>query len=1155
MLSTHRRRSAGQKWAGFWLLVVGSLLLSVMSTMSSAAADEVAPPEPGPIVEPVLPGEPTLFPTIEPNSGLVDGQPVLVTLTGLPSRANMIAVQCVATASGQDACDLSYTRFERASTDGVYSVEFNVSRQIMIAGTLIDCAPDACIIGVGLLADDLYTPLETGGLAINFDASVPLPPPPTVKVAKNGKLIDGQTAKVTGKGWSTDAVEVQVEQCFSAAMQRGEGVAESCRYTGQGLITVDGRLNFKTTVYRSHYLDNRRIDCASQGVSCRLVVRSYQQRMQEASVDLTFSGDGPLAPRPKVKLSPRRNLVDGQTVNVRLRNVSSADEWSLMQCAKQDPEQYPGFGCRYLHSENRGNTSEVTVSRALSAGDQLVDCAAEKNRCFVQAMNYQTGASAKKGLIFAPTSDPVPEPSVVFSDNLQSLTDGATVTAEVSGPINDVNVSQCPANVDDVMSCSRLGYIYPDDEPVGEEDVVRDEEEAVPEAADQIVPAQASEVSPGTFVLEGTVRRVVNYQGESIDCAAAPGTCVLVAWDYQFGPIGNSPALTFIDEGPPSVPSVTMKSTDLGQRETVVASLTGMPVGRYIQVAQCLSNEDYRCRYLQGDLIRDADFTIEFVVQRTLQIDGSTIDCGSEAELCEMRFELEEQGAVALRVPLTFDPDAPPPPKPTVTVEPRTKLKHRQDVEVSVTNTFGYFGVAQCLIEASVQSQDCTYLGWDEWNMDEGAGSSVVNVQVRRVLTTESLGRVDCAEKRRRCKIAIVDGDGGGTMGEQRIQFDASVAAPPPPSISAKPSTDLVDGQEIEISAAGDSHYLSVLQCAGEISTDYPRRCRSVASLLANEAPPTFVAGVSRMLVGNDCARVSCSLVLVNNDNGQVEAHQPLTFDPKAKRQGQLRMRVAPTTGLADRQPVEVTLTGLVSWHNLMQCTVVKGEITNNCIGMSTEHEAIRRTVSTSVVNVRRNIAGHDCAAKARSCALVVRYSNGSDYYQEGEPRTKHKLLTFDAGAEPFPGPSITVDPAAGLAEGDIVRVVGSQFRTGYEVYVGICSSDFEIDRGELIGDCANDPAGLAVVDDDGSFDIEIAVSSTFRGFRGNSFSCLEDGCAVMATDGDEFILFDISFDPNAPAGEQLIINGLSWPKSLLDGSAIPRNGFSQLPRIDLQAS
>ncbi len=1160
MQSTPSKRAQKRVRFGLWVFVVAALLAASTAFASPVQAQDAPDqpaeePEPGPDGPP-LPDEPTIFPTVVPDSGLVDGQTVVVTATDLPPGANVIFVQCLATASTQGDCDLSYAFVQQVGTSGTISVDFEVARQIVAADGLTDCAPDACLLGVAVLADDFFTPLETGGVPLNFDASVPLPAPPVVKASKKRNLNDGQKVRLKGSGWSTDSIDVNVEQCFTAAAPRGEGVIDSCRYLGQGFIDVAGNFNFKIKVSRSHFFGQQRLDCADDAVSCRLEVRSYARRMQSASVTVSFSDQEPLAPRPKVNLKPRRGLVDEQIIAVRLTNATLADDWNLMQCAAgASGMEEEGNACLYVPFSTDDDVAQVKVSQTLLNGREVIDCASAPNRCVIRAFNYRTQETAKKGLIFTPTNEPTMRPSVKYQTNLDELTDGAVVRAVVRGPFQEIMLSQCPAGVGNFRQCTTIAQHY-----AGHfDEEAEDEEAAAEEEAVEVVDASFDATSPlalPTTSIEGQARRVVWHQGEPTDCAAEAGACTLVAWSWSYGRIGSKKSLTFVDEGPPVLPTVTMKNTDLGSIEAVTATLTGMPENGYVQVQQCLSAEDYVCRYVTSSPIPESDFTLDVVVLRTLSANGEVIDCASEAELCDMRFIVENETGSQVRVGLTFDPDAPPAPAPTVSIAPRNKLKHRDIVEITVEGVYGYFGIAQCPSEATTPSQDCTYLNWSEWEMDGASGSSTAQVAVRRVLSTATQGRVDCADKGRRCKIVVLDGDQGIPISEKWISFDKSIAPPPSPTITATPSIDLADGQEIEITASSDAQYLTVLQCAGEVANEYPGRCREVAGFVSAEDTNTFTAGVARMILGNDCADVPCALVLISGETGTVEAQQPIEFDPASKKAGPFKIAVTPRTGLADRQPVEVTLVGLTNWHYLSQCVVDDGETTDSCIELANEYDPVRRTITTFTTTVRRFVNGTDCAAEPRSCAVVVNYSDGDGYGYDEQQQQKRKLLTFDPDAEPFPGPAVTVTPSTGLSNGDLVSVDGSGFRPSTGVYVGVCEAGIDVDNiFEFEGQCASEPAGFTEIDDTGSFNIEFAVLSEYEASDGSTLDCLVSGCVVLATDGYEMVIVEISFDPDAPAGEQLVMSGLDWPDSLLNGSPTPTSGFSIAPRFDLSAS
>ncbi len=1119
------------------LFIVGLSTWGISAEADEAVPATTVPPEPEPELPPPPP-EPSIFPTIVPSTDLVDGQTVVVTASDLPVGANVGLAQCDSSARGTESCDLSNTRLGSVDEAGNFQSEFVVRRQPIIDGTPIDCAVAECIIGIGVLEDDLLTPRETGGALISFDASVPLPDPPTVSLSKSKNLKDGQKIRVRGEGWPDDAYDVNVEQCarFSSDPSEGESNDMFCRFVGAGPVLIGGGIDVGISVQRAFYNNQGAIDCAADDVTCQLIVRSFNRTLIQVAVDLSFDPTIPLPPPPRLNVKPRRGLVDGQTVTVTVSNYQLGQEWNLQQCVVNDDGVYNR--CTYLPLEFDGSSFSVPVSRALVSNSKVVDCAAKPNQCALVFTDYSSGLAIKRGLIFAATDEPLAEPAVTFSGNLDSLVDGTRVTADVSGPLNSVMLSQCPRDVDTPQRCTQIAHSYdgegrdevvevPDDEPAADEEEAAEEFGVI--ASDGVV-----EFAFNNFSLAGEVRRVLWLNGEPIDCAAEVGSCVLVAWDYELGVVGEPGSLTFVDEGPPVLPKVKVKKKKLAANEVVTARFTGLPINSYLQVMQCATGDRNACLYLPGQHVESADFSYRLRIRQFVPSAVGPVDCAAEPKACELRFSANP-GEWSATVPLRFDPDAPEAPGAQISVKPSRKLVHLQQVTLEVENLFGYFSVMQCPGKvADAIPAGCTFIGWDEWTMDEETGNSTARITVRRILTTPT-GRVDCAAKRQQCRIVVLDESSFQPVANTRIRFNAKVDPPGAPALIVSPSEGLVDGQDVEIIGRTDALGLRVQQCAGAEVGQFARRCREVSYSEFNGQPQKFVASVSRMIRGNDCAEVPCSLVLTNDSTGVVEVSVPLSFDPEGALMGAPRLDVTPRTGLADRQIVEATFSNFLGSHYFSQCVVEDGKATNNCtnIGQPGEQQ-VRRSTTVSSLTVQRMIGDHDCASAINSCAVVVQYFDDEPFSGPDDgPRRKKRLISFDPDAAPLPSPSLQVEPASGLADGQIVRASGSNWTPSSTVFLGVCSEPFELDSPEeFAGNCASEASAMVEVDPDGTFSADIALSAEQTSSEtGENFDC-RNGCVLVATDGRNVTFVEITFDPSAPASQTEVRNGLAWPES-----------------------
>ena len=113
---------------------------------------------------------------------------------------------CASTAlegAGSTACDTraAFSEFG-TDADGRFEVEYSVERLIVISGSIepIDCAvvEGGCVVAAGVLYDDV----ESGGMPVTFDDSVPPPELPEVEVSINPAedLHDGDIVDVVASG-------------------------------------------------------------------------------------------------------------------------------------------------------------------------------------------------------------------------------------------------------------------------------------------------------------------------------------------------------------------------------------------------------------------------------------------------------------------------------------------------------------------------------------------------------------------------------------------------------------------------------------------------------------------------------------------------------------------------------------------------------------------------------------------------------------------------------------------------------------------------------------------------------------------------------------------------------------------------------------------
>ncbi|MEE9417183.1 MAG: neocarzinostatin apoprotein domain-containing protein [Acidimicrobiales bacterium] len=857
---------------------------------------------------------------------------------------------------------------------------------------------------------------------------------------------------------------------------------------------------------RTVYLEGTRIDCAKRN-ACYVLARAWsQQQLSTARAGVRFKNDRPLPPEPLLRLNTRKDLVDGQTIGAKVVEAGSAGFYELFQCPRGTTAGIIP-GCRSIGRTQSNQRIQLRVSRSLLINREVFDCASRANACVVRGINFDTGAIVGKGLIFAKTDAVVGLPATKWS-RLKRLTDGATIEATVSGPFESAMVQQCPKGVSDEPACVTIGQSY-----------------------NGVIDGAPSDPPKPGHVVEATVQRVLWSGDQPVDCAGEPGACEVYAWSYEFGQIGKRRSLTFTDTGPVPIPKVRLKQRGLEHNEVVKIKLLNMPVDRYFSIQQCVSDGSI-CREVRSGHIESSSFTIDATVRRLLGSGEFVADCGAVAKACEIRVLTEPRSKLIIKR-LTFNPESPVPDPSKVGVAPRTKLVNRQEVEVRVTDLHGHFLVVQCTAESTVQSNQCAVLQGTGWDMD--GPDSVSAVRVRRVIRTPDGAQIDCGERKGRCVLAVVE-DAVTVIGTRKLVFDPSVPPPAPASISVSPRLHLVDGQDIEVVVTGaEGDFLQLFQCTGKNPQSFDG-CQSIATSPVTSDVTTVVTGVNRQLPGGvDCAKANCSVVLFDGSSGDRLASKRIKFDPDAPLQGPVTIAVSTRTGLADRQNVTVAITGLVASGELQQCALDGGGRPGSvCISLGRTPGEERHSFTEIQVRVRRIVSDRDCAAVPESCSIVFNYFKNHDPFRS-QQRQKHKALTFDPSASPFPGPAITVTPSEGLADGDVVTVVGSRFIPVGSLFVGLCSEQNDVidfADNEWFRTCSAAPGASIATDSDGSFSVELALEAELRTSDDRVVQC-ESQCVLLVTDGIDFLTATLSFDPAKPAAPTTVATSLAWPEDL----------------------
>jgi hypothetical protein len=157
-----------------------------------------------------------------------------------------------------------------------------------------------------------------------------------------------------------------------------------------------------------------------------------------------------------------------------------------------------------------------------------------------------------------------------------------------------------------------------------------------------------------------------------------------------------------------------------------------------------------------------------------------------------------------------------------------------------------------------------------------------------------------------------------------------------------------------------------------------------------------------------------------------------------------------PNTGLHDGDEVEVSSPGFEPGERvgIVQCAKeaggdspeVRGGVDGCNIGNVQYADADDQGVATGSIAVRRVLTTPltgtvDCAAEANRC--IVAMGALSDYDRSGGHGVE-----FAPGGPPIELPTVTVTPAEGLADGDVVHVVANGLTPNSVSGLTVCSSD-----------------------------------------------------------------------------------------------------------------
>lgn len=432
------------------------------AALAVAAATAVATPDQAAQAAPAM--------TVEPATGLVDGDRVTITASGLPPGSWVEAGQCVAAPTdAYGDCELGDGAYTIVGPDGTAAMALRVDALLTAgygSGTRrdVDCRQEGC--AVALWGDD-PAPLATS--ALGFVADAPLAPPPTVSVTPNTGLGDlaSVTVEAAGLVWSDWAVVIQ---CAAAPTDEDDcdyATAASVEVTAAGGVSLD-----HVVLATIDTFDRGEVDCRAPG-SCVLAVSGNYLRSpsKTATAALGFDPDAEVVV-PSLAASPATGLVDGQVVSVTGGDFppgGAGGSWvEILQCTAEpawDTCQWVGWSAV---DATGAVAADVAVWAILSTDAGEVDCRTSAEPCLLVASRSAPDSvrAGRAELDFTDDGPLLPPPTIdVTPSSGLSGGDVVTVAGTAFTPSGYAFVSLCERGTTD--RCDWESSMFVDVSPSG----------------------------------------------------------------------------------------------------------------------------------------------------------------------------------------------------------------------------------------------------------------------------------------------------------------------------------------------------------------------------------------------------------------------------------------------------------------------------------------------------------------------------------------------------------------------------------------------------------------------------------------------------------------------------------------------------------------
>lgn len=483
--------------------------------------------------DPAAPYDPLPTISVTPNANLGVETPALVAGSHFAPTERVYATECVL-GSVFGPCAVLFSL--PADSSGSVSGAATLHRQLSEFGQApTDCAATGVRCGVVLRGVASGSVVST---VITFDPGVALP---SMTVDPSTGLPFRGTVTVRGRHLVPNTTYDAVE-CATGLGQ------SACGTTARGTSDGSGKLDLGVSVRRrlTSFTVNElgityfRYDCTAAGITCsvRLVPTAGGIAL---TAPITFDPNAPIPPPPSMTVTPSRDLGVRQSVSVSGSGFLPDSPVTLSQCeSRLSPLGIQTcVGTVQARSDASGRlATTMTVRKVITTGILSgTDCSTAVGTCVLRATTGGFAADATEtaqvNLGFDPAALPPPSPPVTVTPTTD-LTDGQTVHVTGSGfaPSTLIGLAMCRAGTTfSLLDCEISN------------------------------PTWFTDDAAGAFTHDYAVRSHLRTGHGTVDCSAAPRTCVLAAVNTNdYSEFSLTPVSFRPESGPTPVVSVRSRS-------------------------------------------------------------------------------------------------------------------------------------------------------------------------------------------------------------------------------------------------------------------------------------------------------------------------------------------------------------------------------------------------------------------------------------------------------------------------------------------------------------------------------------------------------------------------------------------------------------------